>query len=145
MISLQNITPPKPSEHVFGIGADAFFALMTLVGDPQAASKRLLELIEAATAANDAIQTANEAEQRMKDARTQHDKQLAKERAEHDRLITADRAKFDSWCAHEMTDVRSRLENATKLEAKAKADAAAAATAKAECEGRLDKIKQAAA
>jgi polyribonucleotide nucleotidyltransferase len=148
MISLNPQTisgPPPGADPIFGAGTDAFFSLMRLVSDPDAAKERLGKIYDAVMAANEQIAAAKAAQEELAAARKAHDNQLHKERAEHDRSLAAARAKSDADCGAAMADVRSKQERASKAAAQAEADATAAANLKADLEQRLAKIRSAAA
>jgi hypothetical protein len=146
MISLQTITgPPMPPDPVLGVGPDAFFCLLRLIGDPDAAKDRLAKIHDAVMEANEVIQAANEAQQKSDAARAEHDKRINAERAAHDGAMKDAKAKHDAECSSAMSEVRLQRDRASKLEAKAKDDAAAAADLRADLEQRLAKIKMAAA
>jgi hypothetical protein len=130
---------------VFGVGTDAFLSLLRLIGDPEAAKQRLENIYEAAMAANDKIREANEAQQKMADARKAHDETLLRERTEDVRSIAAAREKSNADCATAMNEVAAHRVSAEKLHAQARADATAAAELKADLERRLETIKKAAA
>ena len=146
MISLQTLTgPPTAPDPVLGLGADAFFALLRLIGHPEAAKERLQKIYDAVTEANEEIRAANEAKAAIDAERKAHDEALKRERADHDRELTNAKAKSDDDCTKAMSEVREHRDNATKHEASAKADAAVAADLRADLEQRLAKIRSAAA
>jgi hypothetical protein len=148
MISLNPQTvlgPPMPPDPIFGVGADAFLGLLRLVGDPDAAKKRLGEIHDAAMAANEIIRAAREAAETMAAERKVYNETLARELKEHDRAIAAARAKFDSEGNAGSQEINKMRANAERLQVKAQADATAAAQLKADLEQRVAKIKAAAA
>jgi hypothetical protein len=146
MISLQTIAgAPMPPDPILGVGPDAFFCLLRLIGDPDAARERLAKIHDAVMEANEVIKAANVAQEKHDAERKLHSETLQRERAEHDRTLAEARAKSDADCRTAMDDVRSKQERASKAAAKAEADAAAAANLKSDLEQRLAKIKSAAA
>jgi hypothetical protein len=148
MISLNPQTvlgPPMPPDPIFGVGADAFLGLLRMIGDPDAAKRRLGEIHDAAMAANEIIREASETQRTMAAERKAHDETLLRERTEHDRAIAAARAKFHSECNAGTQEINKMRVNAERLQVKAQADATAAAELKADLLQRVAKIKAAAA
>jgi hypothetical protein len=140
MITLIPSTPPSPPDQT-----TAFFNLLNLVADPDAAKKRLAEIHDATLKANEQIAEARTAQGEFAAARAEHDARISKELKEHDAKLKSERAACASECAMAMAEVRLQQERASKLDAKAKADATAAADLKSDLETRLAKIRSAAA
>jgi len=139
MFNLLN-NPPVPSNDV-----SAFFALLELVSNPEQVKARLCELANAVMEANEAVGPMQAAQAQLKTDRAAHDEYLKTSRAEFDAEIKASRAKHDQDCKIAMDQIRRKTAETDRLHAQAAADATAAAKARADLEGRLDRIKQAAA
>src|SRR5258708_32624303 len=74
----------------------AFFNLLNLVGDPEAAKKRLSELFDATVQANKVVAAANSAQEQLVADRAEHDAQLKAERDEHGRNLADAKAQFEA-------------------------------------------------
>jgi len=141
MFNLAPATPPGDLPVTLQTLSD----LVSLLADPAAAKQRVADMQAATTALRQAIDEQKTQTAAFAVAQAEYQETLDRATAEQAERLAAAQSEFDTECARRKSELDSRADQLSQLQARAQADAEAAETMRADLEKRLAHIKAATA